>query len=76
MREFTVIFRSVQELSEFMALANQQPFDVLFVRAGGVSNAKSMFAADGAHSCRRCGCVGVLPEYAAVSGAGRDGLKR
>ena len=36
MREFTVIFRSVQELSEFMALANQQPFDVLFVRAGGV----------------------------------------
>ena len=44
MREFTVIFRSVQELSEFMALANQQPFDVLFVRAGGVSNAKSMFS--------------------------------
>ena len=43
-REFTVIFRSVQELSEFMALANQQPFDVLFVRAGGVSNAKSMFS--------------------------------
>ena len=33
MREFTVQFRSVQELSEFMALANQQPFDVLFVRA-------------------------------------------
>ena len=82
MREFTVIFRSVQELSEFMALANQQPFDVLFVRAGGVSNhvqlsvAAAQFAADGAHSCRRCGCVGVLPEYAAVSGAGRDGLKR
>ena len=44
MREFTVQFRSVQELSEFMALANQQPFDVLFVRAGGVSNAKSMFS--------------------------------
>ena len=44
MREFTVIFRSVQELSEFMALANQQPFDVLFVRAGGVSNAKSMYS--------------------------------
>ena len=44
MREFTVMFRSVQELSEFMALANQQPFDVLFVRAGGVSNAKSMFS--------------------------------
>ena len=38
-REFTVQFGSVQELSEFMALANQQPFDVLFVRAGGVSNA-------------------------------------
>lgn len=44
MREFTVIFRSVQEISEFMALANQQPFDVLFVRVGGVSNAKSMFS--------------------------------
>ena len=45
MREFTVIFRSVQELSEFMALANQQPFDVLFVRkTGGVCNAKSMFS--------------------------------
>ena len=44
MREFTVQFGSVQELSEFMALANQQPFDVLFVRAGGVSNAKSMFS--------------------------------
>lgn len=44
MREFTVLFRSVQELSEFMALANQQPFDVLFVRANGVSNAKSMFS--------------------------------
>ena len=44
MREFTVMFRSVQELSEFMALANQQPFDVLFVRVGGVSNAKSMFS--------------------------------
>lgn len=28
-----------------MALANQQPFDVLFVRAsGGVCNAKSMFS--------------------------------
>ena len=44
MREFTVMFRSVQEVSEFMALANQQPFDVLFVRANGVSNAKSMFS--------------------------------
>ena len=44
MREFTVMFRSVQEISEFMALANQQPFDVLFVRANGVSNAKSMFS--------------------------------
>ena len=44
MREFTVQFGSVQELSEFMALANQQPFDVLFVRAGGVSPAKSMFS--------------------------------
>ena len=44
MREFTVLFRSVQEISEFMALANQQPFDVLFVRAGGVSNAKSLFS--------------------------------
>ena len=44
MREFTVQFRSVQELSEFMALANQQQCDVLFVRAGGVSNAKSMFS--------------------------------
>lgn len=44
MREFTVIFRSVQEISAFMALANQQPFDVLFVRAGGVYNAKSLFS--------------------------------
>ena len=44
MREFTVMFHSVQEISEFMALANQQPFDVLFVRPGGVSNAKSMFS--------------------------------
>ena len=44
MREFTVMFRSVQEISEFMALANQQPFDVLFGRPGGVSNAKSMFS--------------------------------
>ena len=56
MREFTVIFRSVQELSEFMALANQQPFDVLFVRAGGVSNAKSMFSclADGVDVSEFC----------------------
>ena len=94
MREFTVIFRSVQELSEFMALANQQPFDVLFVRAGGVSNAKSMFSclslqlnspqmvrilADGVDVSRksqRRRPFGVLPEYAAVSGAVRDGLKR
>ena len=45
MREFTVLFRSAQDISEFMALANQQPFDVLFVRAsGGVCNAKSMFS--------------------------------
>ena len=44
MREFTVLFRSAQDISEFMALANQQPFDVLFVRVGGVSNAKSMFS--------------------------------
>jgi len=44
-REFTVLFRSAQDISEFMALANQQPFDVLFVRAaGGVCNAKSMFS--------------------------------
>ena len=45
MREFTVLFRSAQDISEFMALANQQPFDVLFVRkTGGVCNAKSMFS--------------------------------
>ena len=44
MREFTVIFHSVQEVSAFMALANQQPFDVRFVRGAGVSNAKSMFS--------------------------------
>ena len=44
MREFTVVFRTVQEVSTFMALANQQPFDVLFVRANSVSNAKSMFS--------------------------------
>ena len=45
MREFTVLFRSAQDISEFMAPANQQPFDVLFVRkTGGVCNAKSMFS--------------------------------
>ena len=44
MREFTVQFRSEHYLSVFIALANQQPFDVQFGRAGGVSNAKSMFS--------------------------------
>ncbi len=44
MREFTVMFRSVQDISDFIALANQQPFDVVFVRAEGESNAKSIFS--------------------------------
>lgn len=44
MREFTVMFRSVKEVLEFMALANQQPFEVFFARPGGMSDAKSVFS--------------------------------
>ena len=67
MREFTVIFRSVQEISEFMALANQQPYDVLFVRAGGgVCNAKSMFSCL-ALQLDRPQTVRILAEHVDVS---------
>ncbi len=42
MREFTVMFRSVQEISDFVTLSNRQSFSVQLVYHGLVLDANSI----------------------------------
>ena len=42
MKEFTVVFHSAQELTEFVSVSNRQNFDVLLICGGAELNAKSI----------------------------------
>lgn len=44
MKEFTVIFRSVKEIADFVSIANRQPFYIQLLSGDAVFDAKSLLS--------------------------------
>ena len=44
MKEFTVIFRSVKEIADFVSIANRQPFRIQLLADDAVFDAKSLLS--------------------------------